>query len=98
MKMFIVPKNTKVILSNDDGNNKIMRAGCDAKFFRENLIEDPVTRYNNKDNSNNINKNTKKIVIATFGKNYCKFSLNKGEHTKTNYKYLYVSSKDMQLL
>jgi hypothetical protein len=94
MKIFTVKKGTKVVLSNDDGNNESIIAKCEAVFDLEDIVEDPVSHYN-KQTSEEIKKELGGSLITI---DYYKFRLKKGVHTSKDYKFAYVAANKVKTL
>lgn len=93
MKVFVIKKGTNVLLTDDNGGSKKMKCKVNTDFVLEDIVNDPISFYNE-----NKNTNPERIPEDFFGINYYKFLLTKGRHTKSNFKYVYVKYCDVEVL
>jgi hypothetical protein len=91
MKIFVIDEGTKIVLSNDNGQNELITSKKEAVFDLEDIVEDPVSCFNKLDES--IKKELGGSISTI---DYFKFRLKKGVHTLKDYEFAYVDAKKVR--
>jgi hypothetical protein len=93
MKLFIVPKGTKVALGNGDG--KLIYVKTTKEMEWSYFVSDPIYYQNNKNNPDRRKELDSDPTIKEKGDKVAKYPLDEDE---SKYKFLYVNYSSVKVL
>lgn len=88
MKLYVIPKGTKVVLANLDGSMEEVISKSEVSF--SDMVEDVVYNYNRARDTVGYQPKAPAKIRSMFNNNYIMFNIG-SEHTKKPYKYVIVN-------
>ena len=97
MKLYVIPRGTKVCLGSGDGELRLFRTTREFSFHTP--VSDPIYYHNNQRNEDVAEELNRDTVIRAKGRTVCKYDLGAlGDGVDYGYRYLYVNFKDVSTL
>lgn len=99
MKLYVIPKGTKVVLANLDGSldGSMEEVISKSEVSFSDMVEDVVYNYNRAHDTIGYKPQAPAHIRKMFNQNYIMFNIG-SEHTNKPYKYVILSYDDVKVL
>lgn len=94
MKLYVIPKGTKVVLANLDGSMEEVVSKAEVSF--SDMVEDVIYNFNRR-LEHGYKPQAPAHIRKMFNQNYIMFNIG-SEHTNKPYKYVILSYDDVKVL
>jgi len=95
MKVYVIPKGTKVVLANEDGSFTKVVSKKEVSFM--DYVEDVVYNHNRKIDTPNYQPKAPVNIRKMFDNYYSMFRID-NTHTSKPYQYVFVNYDDINIL